>query len=79
MDMTEWKTIDSVTDCDGESVLIALRNGGIVISPVSYFRDPLTKEQMRLLNLEIYRSGGSWPDAGFLPTHWMPLPGAPKQ
>lgn len=75
--MTDWNTIDSVTDSPAESVLIALRNGEIIISPVSHFRDPLAKEEIRRLQLEIYKRGGAWPDAGFLPTHWMPLPSPP--
>ncbi len=67
----KWKTIDTLPST-GESVLMALRSGDIVIAPASMIEEATTPQKR-----QIYEATGEWPNAKFQPTHWMPLPDPP--
>lgn len=72
-----WQDIATADQCDDELFLVATRNGSVLSLPVAQFKDPLTQEEIRRLDCASYEINGKWPDAGYLPTHWMPLPRPP--
>lgn len=72
-----WQDIATADQCDDELFLVATRNGSVLSLPVAQFKNPLTQEEIRRLDRASYEINGKWPDAGYLPTHWMPLPRPP--
>lgn len=66
-----WRDIATLP-LDGTLVLFVTRNGSMCIAPAVNSETLPSSEQRRILD-----SNGEWPWAGWLPTHWMPLPPAP--
>ena len=68
--MMDWQPIDTLP-LDGTLKLFCTRAGEIYIAPAVEF-EPASPTLKR----EIYERDGTWPNADFLPSHWMPLPKA---
>lgn len=71
----DWSPIDETTPTDGRLVLLASANGAITIAPLDDFTPPPLPREVRV-NLA---KEGVWPNTGWRPTHWMPLPLHPNQ
>lgn len=72
--MSEWMPIETAPK-NGAQILLWTPAGGPVIAP--WFglneRRPSPKETAAMM-----RADGEWPNVKWNPTHWMPLPAAPK-
>ena len=73
--MSQWQPIETVPR-DGRQVLFWTPNGGIHIAPAVPQPD---RGHLRRLNRDVYIETGEWPNAGWNPTHWMPLPAPPTE
>ena len=78
--MSDWRPIET-EPMDGSQVLFYFSNGSMCIAPSTPRKEPTEKERelARKEMVKLYKAYGVWPDAGFTPTHWMPLPAGPEE
>lgn len=67
-----WRDIESAPR-DGAPVLFYSPLGGVVLAASGEPILPSREEKLRL-----YQDGAGFPNAGYIPTHWMPLPTPPE-
>lgn len=73
--MSSWRDI-STAPKDGTLVLFHSPKGGCFIAPSLI---GAKAEGARKANVAIYKATGEWPNAGWNPTHWQPLPESPAE
>ncbi|WP_395443585.1 DUF551 domain-containing protein [Caulobacter sp. UC70_42] len=69
--MTHWLPIESAPR-DGSLVLLWSPLGGSAIAP-----SLPSAELSQAARVALYEATGEWPNVGWNPTHWMPLPDPP--
>ncbi len=70
--MSEWQPIETAPK-DGQQLMLHLQNGDIIIASSDIANAAVVQRK------EMYIQFRVWPDAGYLPTHWMPLPPPPQE
>ena len=73
--MSPWLPIDSAPK-DGTMVLLYAPAAGVFMAPSIA---PDLSGLSRAERFSLYKHSGAWTNAGFNPTHWMPLPTSPKE
>ena len=71
-----WQPIET-QPLDGRKVLFWSPLGGCFIAPSS--PNDMSAEEARKAHKKIYESDGTWPNVGWNPTHWQPIPQPPEE